>query len=404
MRNHSLCGWICGLHPRLYNRNELKSWIDSLDPDGTIGSKVKLYPRTIFTVDDDGKKTIKNAIIIDGAIEDAKTIMEFLYSIDWDEHYKGANFVPFRTSDTLSKKYQKEAMECHNDYLHSTYRKLVRIANTLKDYELDDGECISFRNWLLQSKLLGVQMIEGVETMKDGIVRIVYNKKNQQGVDYIMNNLQENFNAAFGEEITEEMLGDDFDVVTKFNSELEDQHAQKIKSFGSNKSENIYQPGDSKSYSEITQSTMSISQSDAQIVESKQENDELRKLVLDLQSKFDTLERNNQTFRQTLKSTIKQELMKEFEGIITKIRNDMNTAILSIETKFETSIQQYETNAIAREQRMNEQSVSNFRLVAGELLNTPTKKTPSEGPSAEVDLRGGVNQSLLGRRSENNYL
>ena len=27
------CGWICGLHPRLYNRNALKNWIENLDPE-----------------------------------------------------------------------------------------------------------------------------------------------------------------------------------------------------------------------------------------------------------------------------------------------------------------------------------------------------------------------------------
>ena len=122
-------------------------------------------------------------------------------------------------------------------------------------------------------------MIEGVETMKDGIVRIIYNKQNQLGVDYIMNNLQDNVFAAFGDTIAKEILGDDFDIVTKLDSELETQHTTKLKSawhgkqishtsppkqpkrifFGSNKSENLYQPGDSKSYSSITQSTMTQS-------------------------------------------------------------------------------------------------------------------------------------------------
>ena len=104
------CGWLCGLHPRLYNRTELKNWIDSIDEDNKIGPKLKLYPRTIFTVDDSGKKTITNGIIIDGALEDAKEIMEFLYSINWSKRYKNVQFVPFRTSNTFSKYDQREAM------------------------------------------------------------------------------------------------------------------------------------------------------------------------------------------------------------------------------------------------------------------------------------------------------
>ena len=269
------CGWICELHPRLYNRNELKSWIDSIN--NTVSSKIKVYPRTIFTVNGEGKKNITNAVIIDGALEDAKEIMKFLYSIDWDKKYRDVSFVPFRSSQTLTKQDQKEAMEYHNNYLHCTYRKLVKIANPTKVYALEEGISISFRDWLLQSKLHEKQMIQGVETMKDGIVRIIYDKDNQTGVDYIMETLKENTIEAFGTDIAMEMLGEDFELITHFNSELEDQHATKIKSawkgksnkytappqpqhqiyYGSNKSEKLYQSGDSKSYSEITQSTMS---------------------------------------------------------------------------------------------------------------------------------------------------
>ena len=90
------------------------------------------------------------------------------------------------------------------------------------------------------------------------------------------------------------MLGDDFNIVTHFNSELEDQYAQKIKTswegkqpthiapptkqhnifYGSNKSENLYQRGETKSYSEITRSTLSMS--DTQITDSQRENEDLK--------------------------------------------------------------------------------------------------------------------------------
>lgn len=405
------CGWISGLHPRLYNRNELKHWIDNIKTDedmiDNIGSKIKLYPRTIFTVDDDGKKTITNAIIIEGAIEHSKDIMKFLYKIKWDTKYKNVNFVPFRTSSNFTKQDQKTAMQYHNNYLHNTYRKLVRIANPLHEYETEDGEKISFRMWLKQSQLHGANMIDGVELMKDGIVRIIYDKKHQQGVDYMMSTLRENAFEAFGEDIANDMLGDDFDIVTRFDSELEDQHTTRIKDtwerkkfehvapppqkhnifYGSNKSEKLYQQHGNKSYSEITQST--ISQSDIQVAESIKENEELRNMVLELQNKFDALEKKQQTFTTTLKESLKQELMKEFEGLITGIRNDMNSAITAIETKFVTSIQQYEKNALAREERMNAQCLSNFRTVAGELLSKNNQITPSEATHLSVDLRGG---------------
>ena len=119
------CGWICGLHPRLYNRNELIDWIGGMDKSGEIINNIKLYPRTIFTVNEKGVKTITNAIIIDGSLEHYKKIMEFLYNIKWELQYDNTSFVPFRTSASLTLSDQKKAMEYHNNYLNSTYRKLL---------------------------------------------------------------------------------------------------------------------------------------------------------------------------------------------------------------------------------------------------------------------------------------
>ena len=111
-------------------------------------------------------------------------------------------------------------------------------------------------------------------------------------------------------------------------------------------------------------------------------------MVLDLQHKFEAMEKKNQTFTQTLKNTIKQELMKEFEGIINGIRNDMNTAISTMETKFEANIKKYEKIALEREARINEQNLSNFRIAAGELLQKTLQKSPSEDNENPLILRG----------------
>lgn len=368
-------------------------------------------------VDDNGKKTITNGIIIDGALEEAREIMTFLYSIKWSEKYRNVNFVPFRTSQNFTVKDQKRAMEHHNNYLNSTYRKLVKVQNPDVDYQSEDGDTISFKNWLTQSQLHGSHMIDGVEKMKDGIVRIIYDKKHQQGVDYIMTHLRDNAVDAFGEKVANEMLGEDFDVVTHFSSELEDQHADKIKAtwnsgppqhisppkqhhrlyYGSNKSENLYQHTDTKSYSEITQST--LTNSETQMVDTQRENDELRNMVMDLKNKFDSLEQKHSSFQKNLKASLKRELLQEFEGVINDFRKEMNNTtttienkfdktITTIENKFDTTIKQYEEKAVKREERMQAQGLSNFRIVAAELLKNSNLMTPSEAPESVDDLRG----------------
>ena len=392
------CGWICGIHPRLYNRNDLLQWIGTNDSTGALMKKIKLYPRTIFTVDDHGAKTITNAIVVDGSLEHSKQIMEFLYKIEWDKRYKNVSFVPFRTSNILTKDDQKQAMQYHNNYLNNTYRKLIRIANPDKQYKCEDDAMISFRQWLIQSQLHGKQMIQGVETMKDDIVRLIYNKHDQKGVDFITQNLRQNVIEAFGNDIADDMLGADFDIVTRFDNEMEEQHATKIKYawqgkklentappvqqhtlfYGSNKSENLYPSSENKSYSSMVQNAQQQSRVD--IEASKKENEELRKMVEALQVQFKAMESKHNTFAKDLKENLKRELTREFEGMITEFKKDMYT-----------TIENYEKNALAREERMNAQNLNNFRIVARELLSNNIPVTPSENTqeSATV-LRGGA--------------
>ena len=78
--------------------------------------------------------------------------------------------------------------------------------------------------------------------------------------------------------------------------------------------------------------------------------------------------------------------------MIAGFRTEMHNTISTIESKFDTTIKTYEKNAIEREERMNNQSLSNFRIVAGELLSKNTTVTPSETSQMNMStsLRGGT--------------
>ena len=404
------CGWLCGIHPRLFNRNALKGWLDFLGHGLGMKEKIKIYPRTIYSAGTGAKKTITNAIVIEGASEHAREIMKFLYSVPWETEYRGAQFVPFRQSETFTSEDQKKAMEFNNEYLHSTYRKIVRIEKPLKEITLENGNPITFREWLVSGELHNMQMIDGVEDIKKGLVRVIYNKKHQKGVDYIMENLYENMCDAFGDEVAEDILGDEFDVVTQYNNEMEDSHAEKIKAawgdrtptnsrnpvkkhtvfFGSNKSAGLY---DKPSFSAaVKQSTPIPSKSEEQIAESKKENDDLRNTVEEMRKKFEDFEKRQVTFERNLKTTLKAELMKEFGTMIQEFKNEVTGTLeqcKNLASQMDTSISNFEQNLIAREQRMNEQNLNNFRTIAAELF--PKQITPSEVSQQSVlDLHGGA--------------
>lgn len=126
--------------------------------------------------------------------------MKFLYSVQWENEYRHAQFIPFRQSDSFTSDDQKKAMEFHNEYLHSTYRKIVKIADPHLELRFEDGEPTTFEEWLVKSELHGQHMIDGVEDIKEGLVRIIYNKKIQKGVDYILEQLYKTMCDLFGDD------------------------------------------------------------------------------------------------------------------------------------------------------------------------------------------------------------
>ena len=114
-------------------------------------------------------------------------------------------------------------------------------------------------------------------------------------------------------------------------------------------------------------------------------------MVEDLQHKFNAMEAKQKTFVTDLKASLKRELTKEFEGMINAFKQDMSSTIANIEPKFDDTIKQYETNALAREQRMNQKNLDNFRMAARELLTNTIPVTPSESTQSEASpLRGGA--------------
>lgn len=80
--------------------------------------------------------------------------------------------------------------------------------------------------------------------------------------------------------------------------------------------------------------------------------------------------------------------MLEFEGIINGFRKEMQTIVSNIENKFDQTIKAYENSAIALEQRLQDQGLSIFRLVAFELLKKSNKESPSETSEKDSDLHG----------------
>ena len=67
----------------------------------------------------------------------------------------------------------------------------------------------------------------------------------------------------------------------------------------------------------------------------------------------------------------------------------MNTTINAIENKFDETIKRYEKLGQEREERLNAESISNFRIVAAELLRKSTQDTPSETSTSHEGLREG---------------
>ena len=199
-------GWIKGIHPQMYNRAKLKSFL--INANKKLENKIHVYPRAIWQTNSDGKsRTLSEAIVIDGAYSEKNEILMELFKINWTGVYSRAAFIPFKLTSKFTPEHQSKAMQLHNDYRNSVYTKTIAVNDTSKILNSESGGETTMDKWLMAIKHNGTKLLDLAEVVSSKLIRIVYHKSKEHAVRTIKIYLFDTFSESFGKACAEEMLG-----------------------------------------------------------------------------------------------------------------------------------------------------------------------------------------------------
>ena len=125
--NIFFAGWLYGVHPKYHNRDSIKDWIVSMGSG--LNQTIHLAPTRLFTTTNEGRsKTITNGIRVEVSFENREKVLKTLYRLQWEKGpYKGALFIPFRSSEIFTGEMQKKFMQKQNAYLEKTKQRVFRM-------------------------------------------------------------------------------------------------------------------------------------------------------------------------------------------------------------------------------------------------------------------------------------
>ena len=194
-------GWIAGLHPTFYNRNNVKNNIIKNNPD--LQDKIHIYAKTIWRTNPDEKtRTITEAMVVDGAIEKKDEILMALFNMKWAYPYMNAKFIPFKLSSQFNEFHQTKAMKLQNQYLHSIRGKVIVAKNTEQKFQSIQGDQeLTLSQWLQSVSTEEKRLFVLAEDMTKQNIRIVYTKDNEIKVSNFIAKMFSIFCGIFGKKM-----------------------------------------------------------------------------------------------------------------------------------------------------------------------------------------------------------
>ena len=171
-------GYLQFVHPKWINRDHLVKWILEQADIDDIGEKIHIYPRRFYNNDKINADTHTEIVVIDGALEHKKEIMNFLYGIEWSGKYQMINFIPWNTSKEFTKTDQIEAIRSHNSYMSTLTSEILKIKNPGTVLSMDGENNFTFIEWLENKTLDNSTLFYSVEKIGAVEVLISYPESN----------------------------------------------------------------------------------------------------------------------------------------------------------------------------------------------------------------------------------
>ena len=199
-----MAGWLRGVHPHIYDREKIKQFILNSAPN--LKDKIHVYFRSIWHYDPESKKrTMTEALVIDGDLFKRDEIMNSLYSIKWSQPYQYVNFIPFRLSASFQAKHQQRAMQLHNTYMNNIRSKIINIQNP--DFYFNPTKKTTIIDWLKNRKQSHQNIFLYVEKISSESVKLVFLRNYENIVNHLIIHLFEEVKQSAGDNVAIHVLG-----------------------------------------------------------------------------------------------------------------------------------------------------------------------------------------------------
>ena len=127
--------------------------------------------------------TRTEVVVIDGALEHKKEILNFLLGLEWSEQYSMVNFIPWQTSAEFTKINQIEAICIHKEYMSTLTSEILKIQNPNAVLETGGDDEFTFVNWLESKTFNDSNIFYRVEKIGAVEVLLAYPKANEAYVN-----------------------------------------------------------------------------------------------------------------------------------------------------------------------------------------------------------------------------
>ena len=207
-------GWLKMAHPRILNRDSLFQWINSKN-NNDMTHKLHLYPRIMFEYKADGSKALTEVLVIDGAFDSKKDIMDFLLNIKWEGYYSNVSFIPFHVDQKYTKDYQIECIDAHNEFCSNISSEIITIKRPDTVITTNDSKSYRFIDWLATNNTNGLPTFYEVEQIGVTKVLIAYFDRHISTVNIFLQQMYNNFFTEFGGVTTNQVFGDNTFSLTR---------------------------------------------------------------------------------------------------------------------------------------------------------------------------------------------
>ena len=190
-------GFIADVHPKLYNRAQMKDFLHQQLKQKNHDIELNVYSRRVWGTKNK-QRIACHAIVIEVDKQYRDIAMSALMEIQFPPQYRYAKYIPFDKS-IVPDDLLYDILLSNNEYQRATRRKVISgLSSSSTQHSTLSGSPLTIREWLMSIKNPHTQdfIFEHIESSNDDIA-VIYASTYDDTVRDFLNHLMEHIRSTF---------------------------------------------------------------------------------------------------------------------------------------------------------------------------------------------------------------